>query len=125
MKMIFLEISILFVMLGAAHLYYNNDYSTLLGKEKYYLWDKIKDFLLFGSLFLLSNQRRLKWIYGLIAICMFLRAGWEVFEIINYDYANRSFFLDKLFVACIATILFINIVSINDSKKYRKKNGRT
>lgn len=111
-------------MLGATYLYFHNDYSTNLKVQMYYLWDKGKDFFFAGSLYCCLNGG-LKKIFLLISGCMLLRVLWQIIEIINYDYANRTFFLNWLFLVCCVAILGINIISIYQNKKHCKKNGRT
>ena len=117
----FIQISIVFVMMGATYLYFHNNYNTPLQVQLYYLWDKGKDFFLSGSLYCVLRGK-LKKVFLLISGCMLLRLLWQLFEIINYDYANRSFFLNWLFLMCSVAILGINLISIYEAKK--RKNGR-
>ena len=109
-------------MLGITYLYFHNDYNTPFSTSMYYLWDKGKDFLFSGSLYL-TLKGKLKQVFLLISVCMLLRLLWQVFEIINYDYANRIIFLDWLFLMCCVAILGINLISIYQYKK-KGKNGR-
>jgi hypothetical protein len=123
MRIIFIQISIVFIMLGITFLYFNNDYNTPLNRQLYYLWDKGKDFFFAGSLYCYLKGN-LKKIFLLISSCMLLRLLWQIFEIINYDYANRTFFLNWLFLVCCMAILGINLISIYQDKKQFKENGR-
>lgn len=123
MRIIFIQISIVFIMLGITYLYFHNEYNTPLSRQLYYLWDKGKDFFFSGSLYFYLKGR-FKQIFLLISMCMLLRLLWQLFEIINYDYANRTFFLNWLFLVCCLAILGINLISIYQSKKHFKKDGR-
>lgn len=119
-----MEISVVFIMLGIIYLYFHNSYDTALQQQLYYLWDKGKDFLFSGSIYL-ALKGRLKKIFLIISICMLIRLVWQVLEIINYEYANSGEFLNWLFLISGISILCINIISIGDAKKQSKKNGRT
>lgn len=111
-------------MLGATYLYFHNDYNTPLQAQLYYLWDKAKDFFFSGSLYFVLRGK-LKKVLFLITLCMLLRLLWQFFELINYEYANRIFFLNWLFLMCCITILGINLISIyKQGKKHFKKDGR-
>ena len=105
------------------YLYLNGVYDTQLAKVKYYLWDKLKDVMLFVTCFLLT-RKWLRIIFGVVSVCMLIRFLWEILEIYDYEYANKYFFLDILFGVCCAAVLLVNIISIYSEIK-KGKNGRT
>lgn len=85
----------------------------------YYLTDKMKDFfLMLGlSLFLTGKLKRIG--YSVSAFLL-VRVAWQIWEIENYESANKPYIIDWILILLIVSILF-NVFNFNTKKK--QSNG--
>lgn len=81
----------------------------------YYLWDKVKDFCLMFSLSLFLKGR-LKRVTLSVSAFLLIRIVWQIWELENYESANKPYVIDWLFILLIVSILF-NVYNFNPTKK--------
>lgn len=102
----------------ALFLYYNHFEDSWVNKI-YYLLFKFKELVLvYGYSYFLKGKR--KRICIIISWFYLVRVVWQLFELENYQYANRPYIIDLLFFVCIVSVL--RITTINSTS--HKKNGR-
>jgi hypothetical protein len=91
-------------------------------KKFYYLWIKVSELLLIlGYNFYLRGL--LKRVCFIMSGFYFIRVIWQIFEIIDYETANKVALIDILFSFCLVSVISISLLSQNEFEK-RIKNGR-
>lgn len=101
---------------------YFDHFDSELKKKFYWLWIKVSELLLiFGYNFYLRGA--LKKVCFVMSGFYFIRVIWQIFEISDYEAANKIAMIDILFAFCLISVISISFLS-NTKNAKRTKDGR-
>lgn len=105
------------MLISITLMYYYADYSKMIYREIYYLWDKIKDLLLASTVTILLKKGKLKFAFGILSVFFAIRLLWQILELENFTYANRPFFIYVLFLLMGSATFWIALITEKRNKK--------
>src|SRR3954471_6973579 len=113
-------VSLLFFLGLTVHYLYKDNYVQVEWDRYYFLWDKVKDLLLFFGYLYFIPKDKVEFRVTVKAICFFciVRIVWEVLAISkDYVYASNIRIIDVLFALLLLSVSWVWIKSNIYGKK--------